>query len=464
MNITQTIARFASEITFDDLPSEVVLETKRLILDTLGCAAGGLLTEKGELALRLSRRLGGPPEASLPGKGEKVSAASAAYALGELMNALDFEALLSPPDHATPYILAAPLAIAEMKAVSGKEFITAAALAHELSTRMALSLVFGNRFAVELPDRGVAMSLPTPGYGLCIFGGVAAAGKLYGMSSEQISHALGIAGYAAPVPMLMTFAQSTPAAIPKYLSAGALSQQEVTAVLSASMGCTGDARILDGDYGFWRAFGCDGWRPEVMIQDLGKTWLFPERLFYKTFPCCGAMQNGLALFRELITEKDLQPGDISSLTVRMNALTELPVWKNPLVENHIDAQFNIPFVFSLVAYRIEPGPLWQTPETLSDHRFKSFMRKVRVITDLDDETRTRPEVEVEAGTDVNKKIHSKSGFALRRAMTEGFLVDKFMRNIRLILEKDKASRIVAGTLSLERLKNMKDLVGWMAPR
>ncbi len=462
MNITKTIARFASEIAFEDLPSEVVLETKRLILDTLGCAVGGLLTEKGRLALRLSGRLGGPPESHLPGKEEKVSAASAAYAFGELMNALDFEALLSPPDHATPYVTAAPLAVAEMCDVSGEDFITATALAHELSTRMAMSLVFGNRFAIELGDRGVAMSLPTPGYGLCIFGGVAAAGKLYGLNAEQIAHAMGIAGYSAPIPMLMTFTQAVPAAMPKYLSAGALSHLEVMAVLSAALGCTGDTRILDGDYGFWRAFGCDAWRPEIMIHDLGKTWLFPERLFYKTFPCCGAMQNALALFQELIAEQNLSPEDISRLNVRMNALTELPVWKSASVENHIDAQFNVPFVFSLVAHRIKPGPSWQIPATLSDPRHKVFMQKVEVITDLDDRSRHMPDIELETGPNARKRRYKRNGVALQEVMTEDRLQDKFMRNTRPLLNEEHRLKLAAGIQSLERLIHMRDLMGWLS--
>lgn len=463
MNITQTIADFASGITFKDLPSLVVRETKRLILDTLGCMMGGLLTEKGKLALLLSQKLGGPPEVILPGTEEKVSAASAAYAIGELMNALDFEALLSPPDHATPYVTAAPLAFADMHDVSGEDFITATALAHEISTRMALSLVFGNRFALELPDQGVSMSLPTPGYGLCTFGGTAAAGKLCGLNSDQIAHALGIAGYSAPVPMLMTFTQSVPAAIPKYLSAGALSHQQVTAVLSAAMGCSGDTRVLDGNYGFWRAFGCDGWRPEVMIHDLGKTWLFPERLFYKTFPCCGAMQNGLALFQELIGEKNIAPEDISSLTVRMNALAELPVWKSASVENHIDAQFNVPFVFSLVAHRIEPGPLWQIPETLSDPRHKAFMQRVTVITDLEERSRDKPDIELEAVIGNAKRSHNKSGFALQEPMTEDGLVKKFMQNTCNILKEEHRLKIAAGIQSLEKLRHVSDLMGWLAP-
>ncbi|MBN2126436.1 MAG: MmgE/PrpD family protein, partial [Deltaproteobacteria bacterium] len=363
MSVTQDIARFSADISYEDLPGEAVRECRRLLLDTLGCALGGLLTEKGRIGLRLAHALGGPPESTLLGGAVKGSVAAASYLGGELMNALDYESLLSPPDHVTPYVLAAPLAVAEMKRVSGKELLTAIALSHELTTRIGSSLLFGNRFAVELPERGITMGLPTPGYGVCTFGGTAAAARLLGLDADGIARAMGIAGYAAPVPMLMTFAHGVPAALPKYLSSGMLSMQEALAAASAALGSSGDRDVLDGPYGFWRAFGCDGWRPEIVTHELGRDWTFPNRLFYKSFPCCGAMQNGLALFSSLLEEHELQPEDIVSVRVKQNLLAELPVWRSERVTSHIDAQFNVPFVFAAAALRIEPGPRWQAPET-----------------------------------------------------------------------------------------------------
>jgi len=70
MNVTTELARFAAEMSYDELPASVVRQTKRLILDSVGCALGGLATKKGEYALALARGLGGPPEASLIGTDE----------------------------------------------------------------------------------------------------------------------------------------------------------------------------------------------------------------------------------------------------------------------------------------------------------------------------------------------------------------------------------------------------------
>lgn len=463
MHVTRDIAEFAVNTQYEDLPLFVVREIKRLLLDTIGCALGAIHTQKGKIAIKVARSLGGPAQVSLLGTNEKVSAASSAFATGELVNALDYEALLSPPDHATPYVLAAPLAIGEMKRVSGRELIMATAVSHELATRIGSSLVFGRRFAVEVPEKEMVISLPTPGYGLCAFGGAAAAGRLLGLSAEKIAHAMGIAGYSAPVPMLMKFATTTPPSMSKYLSAGILSHVQVLAVISAELGYTGDTKVLDGNYGFWRAFGCDGWRPEYILEELGHEWYFPERIFYKRFPCCGAMQNALAHFHAIINENNLSPKEITKLTVKLNLLAELPVWQTTHIESHIDVQFSVPLVFSVAAQHIEAGPSWQVPEILRDQRITKFMSKIKVVTDLDDDAHERPDVEVVVGTGATRKVYSKRGIALIHEMTDTELIEKFKRNTHSILDENKVQKTVATIQNLEDISDITELFILISP-
>lgn len=49
-NSTQEIVRFAAETQFDDFPDEVVHETKRILLDSIGCVIAGLSVEKDKLS------------------------------------------------------------------------------------------------------------------------------------------------------------------------------------------------------------------------------------------------------------------------------------------------------------------------------------------------------------------------------------------------------------------------------
>jgi 2-methylcitrate dehydratase PrpD len=89
-------------------------------LDAVGCALGGLSSDKDKIAVRLANRLSGPSEATIIGTGDRVSSYGAAFANGELIQALDYDGLTYPAIHVIPYVLAAPLALAEYRHASGK--------------------------------------------------------------------------------------------------------------------------------------------------------------------------------------------------------------------------------------------------------------------------------------------------------------------------------------------------------
>jgi len=89
------LADFAHEVRFEDLPAEVVAETKRLILDAVGCGLGGVATDKGKWALTFARKFfAGQPQSTVMGFGDRLSAPGAAFVNAELINALDYDAAL----------------------------------------------------------------------------------------------------------------------------------------------------------------------------------------------------------------------------------------------------------------------------------------------------------------------------------------------------------------------------------
>ena len=45
--ITRDLAKFAVETKYEDLPERIVTETKRVLIEHIGCALGALTTDKG---------------------------------------------------------------------------------------------------------------------------------------------------------------------------------------------------------------------------------------------------------------------------------------------------------------------------------------------------------------------------------------------------------------------------------
>jgi 2-methylcitrate dehydratase PrpD len=249
--IVHQLVDVADAVRFEDLPSAVVSEAKRLLLDSIGCAVAALGTDKGRMAVQVATAMGGAPEARIFGVDGSVSASAAAFANGELINTLDYDALISPPGHVTPYVLPAIFAFAETHRSSGRDLIRALAIAHEVSARFGQSM--GD---VRDVAPGEKISFPAiTGYSSSIFGGALGTAMIAHLDRDQAASALGLAGHIAPAQSMGKWVRTMPASTDKYVMAGWISQAEILAVNLAKAGYRGDVEVLEGEFGFWRYMG-----------------------------------------------------------------------------------------------------------------------------------------------------------------------------------------------------------------
>ena len=125
--IADRLARYVAETNFDRLPREVVDETKKFILDTMGVGLAGVrepgCREVVDLVKTWSSNVAG---STIIFYGDKVSPPEAAFANSVLMHALDFDDTLdSSAMHTHVSSLPAALALAEAQGeVSGKDLIS----------------------------------------------------------------------------------------------------------------------------------------------------------------------------------------------------------------------------------------------------------------------------------------------------------------------------------------------------
>lgn len=206
--IIDTLADFTTQVRFDQLPPHVIDESKRVLLDSIGCGLGGLSHSKGTIGVEYARMLGNAvpgARASILGTGDRVSTVATAFANGELINALDYDAIL-PPGHVSPYVLPGAMAVGEAGKVSGQEILCATA--------------------------------------------IAAIGRLKGHTSDQVAHGMGIAARISPVNSHWVWSQHAPSTTIKYTPAGPVVQAAMTAAHMAELGHRGDRMMLDdGEFG-----------------------------------------------------------------------------------------------------------------------------------------------------------------------------------------------------------------------
>jgi 2-methylcitrate dehydratase PrpD len=186
--IIQQLADITANTQLDRIPTEVAHESKRLLLDSIGCAVAANDEHKGRAGIDYGKIIGGTdPSATIMGTGDKVSLRGAAFANTELINTLDMDAVL-PPGHVSPYFLPGAIAAAEVYKVSGKRLMEAIASSHEMSFRIGRAM--DNQRDTK---DGQLVKLMAFGYASTIIVATAASGHVKGYSREILAHALGSA-------------------------------------------------------------------------------------------------------------------------------------------------------------------------------------------------------------------------------------------------------------------------------
>src|SRR5215471_15953791 len=137
--IAEELAAQVKELTFSELPSEVVRQAKRSLLDTLGVGFGGYLSEPSRIMQSLAKEMSGSTESTVFASGLKTSCLYAALANGVMVRYLDYtdrcfltkEARKSSHTGHNGESIPPVLAVGERQHSSGQEIITAIVLAYE---------------------------------------------------------------------------------------------------------------------------------------------------------------------------------------------------------------------------------------------------------------------------------------------------------------------------------------------
>jgi 2-methylcitrate dehydratase PrpD len=454
---------FATSVRYGQLPAEVIVECKRILLDSLGCAYAALSADKGKLAVQAGRRMGGAGEASVFGCGDRLSATSAAFVNGELISALDFEVFTSPPGHVAPYVLPALLAAAEVGQASGKQVIEAIAVAHEVSARIGASM---SHYRDVTPGKQISFPAVT-GYSSTIFGGTLACALVRGVDRKVIVHALGLAGHMAPAQTMTKWLHTLPASDSKYLMAGWMAQAELQALLLATTGYRGDVEVLEGEYGFSRYMGVQKWTPDALTDGLGTIWRFPQLTVYKPYPTCRISHTILDCIGALLDEHELQPNEIESIIAYCDPhAAVLPMFKNTTIATPGDAAMNVPYAVSMVVHGVKNGPEWHDDTTIQNDAFLAFMNKVKVLPHphfeeaLAIDPRSRiGSVEIRArGKSFNAERRYRQGSPATHEtrMTDSQLIEKF-KHCASRVRAESAERIASTIFRLEDVDNIAEL-------
>ena len=463
-NIIQQLADFALKAKFEDLPPDIVQETKMILMDSIGCALVASQTDKGKINISLAKRFGGTPEASVIGSGYIVGLSTATMINGELMFTPDYISMIAGGNEPS-YVLPAILAMAESTGASGKELILSTAIGLEISTRLARATLRQMIDPDEVKPTPVQHNLKRHGNAYSNFGAAAGAGRLLQLNRTQMAHALGIAGHMCAVMTHGRYGSAGQRWTLKYGVPGWQSTGAMSAVLYAQMGFTGDLNQLDdAENGFWYLVGYMDWFPKHITEELGKTWLYNYGMQYKPYPTCSMWHGVLDCFNEIIEKNNLSPEEIESVKAYARVPMDHPLYGNKAINEIADAQFNARYMIAVAAHRVEVGIDWLDPETISNPDIVRFMDKV-TWEEYHTPSSRNPKV-VPAKVEVMargkkfsaEKDNPRGRVGTESALTQDELVAKFRHNAKRVLTQGKIDRAVKGFIKLEDVKNINQVM------
>lgn len=302
--VKDRLAALVHGIRFRDLPPEVVAAAKRVILDTLACAAGALDSAPAAIVRKVARDLGGNPESTLIGGG-RSSCALATLVNGTLIRYLDNNDYYFGRDSAHPSGNLAPaLAVGEKCGRSGADVIAALVAAYEIQLRLC-DLVAAPGISARGWHPGTDMQ----------FSSAAAAARLLSDDPRVTAHALALAGSHNN-----TLAQSQRGHIPmmKATAEATVAKGGVEAALLAAAGLTGPDEIFEGPAG-WAATIAGGVDFAALTAPVGERYRILDACLKPYAAVAGAMAPVRAAL-DIARQDKLKAQDIESVTIRLHAV------------------------------------------------------------------------------------------------------------------------------------------------
>ena len=364
--ITERIARWASSVSFEDLPADVVETAKRFIFDSIGCALGGFQVRDVGIFLDHLRELGSRGSCTLIGAGDRVNPVDAAMVNALMIRAMDFNDIYWKQDPAHPSdLISAPLALAERGRFPGRELIVCVLIAYEMAMRLCHVAVPGIR------ERGWHHAT------LMGFAAPVAAGRILGLTWQQIQQAIGIAAcrcftLGCAVAGKLTMMKNTVS--PMATRAG------VEAALLAEKGYTGPEGVIDGKEGMTHCLG-EAWDLSHLTHGLGETWMIGQ-CGMKSFPVEALMHSPLSATLHLLEKHDLQAEDVQEVLVESIAraadILSDPAKYDPRSKESADHSLPYCLAAALAERRVTPLEFRETK--LWDARLRAQMAKVKVAT------------------------------------------------------------------------------------
>ena len=438
----QTLANFAADLAFEDIPGPVLTRAKLLILDALGCALGSSTYDFADASLAGAIALGGEGPCSVIGRAARLPLRDAAMVNGMLIHGLDFDDThLASIVHPTAACLPTALSMGEALGVDGRAMLVAYAAGMETAIRVGAA-ARGGFHHTGFHATGIVAH----------FSASVVAGRLLGLPAEAITAAQGIAA-------------STASGVQVFLEEGAWTKRfhpgwaavaGITTAYLAGSGFRAPTRPYEGRFGLFETHLQHPAAPidvAAELATLGSVWELAETAM-KPYPVChfihGCADAAIALHAEIGSAaigrvEALLPRDTMPVVAEPHAAKIRPT-------NDYEGKFSAQFVVATCLLKGGFGLGDLTPQALAAPAVLDLAARVTCHVDPDSTFPTTfsggIRLHMRDGRTLFRHVRVNSG-AADRALDEAGVTRKFFGSALLAMKPDHAERIRDAVLTLE---------------
>ena len=365
MTEVQKLAAFVQSRNYNDLSKEAIQQLKIRLLDGLGCAIGALNGEPVKMIKTQIDDFGGNPLVSLIGGG-KTAPDRAAFYNSALVRYLDYnDSYLAKMETCHPSDnIGSILAAAQYADKSGKDFLTALAIAYQVQCRLS----------DVAPVRSKGFDHTVQG----AYSAAAGAAYALGLNEEQTANAIAIAATAYNA---LRVTRTGNLSHWKGLAFPSTGWTSIHSAFLALRGITGPAEVFEGNKGFKETISGDfmiDWEKEDLEE--------VTRTIVKKFNAEIHSQSTLEGIQDLVTKyhfdvSDIERIELNTFDVAYNIIGGGEEGGKKNIRTKEEADHSLPYMMSVLLLDGNVFPAQYLPERIQKKDVQQLLLKVQVNAD-----------------------------------------------------------------------------------
>ena len=446
---TKSLAKFAAELEFNKIPENILNYLKLLFLDGVGCCIHGNTLEWTKTLEEVVTNKEDYNQCSIIGTNKKTTLLNAVLinsTAGHGFESDDIhrESILHPNSIVVPV----SINVAEkMGNINGKKFLTSVVAGYEVATRI------GSAAGTELLLRGFH---PQGTHGT--IAAAITAGKLMDFSTDQMVHAIGIAGSLGAGLMA-----AQEGAMVKRLHSGRAAQAGVLAAQLSAKNFTGIQNIVEADYGgFLSSFsGKNDFNRS--IRNLYKEWECMNTGI-KPYASVTSIHTALDCLKNIMEKNNISVKNIKNIKAKISHPTYVHCAWNYKNHNITSAQMNIYYGLALIALEGELFVNQFSKDKISNPEILNFMKKITAEVDPKIESlghEFRHMASIELTTNDNKKFNHTEKYrkgSPENPLTKDQIISKFNSLASYSYDETQINKIKEKIENIELSNNIENLI------